>query len=63
MTSRWIYQGADPARLPELNVVLQPGDEFDAPDDWLPEPYPHPILKPTVSPPSNSAPAPAPVEE
>ena len=60
MSKRWIYEGADPARLSDLNVLVQPGDEFDAPDDWLPEPNPHPILKPAHP---KSAPAPAPVEE
>jgi hypothetical protein len=44
--SRWKYDAADPGHLLELDLDLQPGDEFDAPDDWQPEPNPHPVYKP-----------------
>ena len=61
--SRWIYQADGPGTLGELNLELQPGDEFEAPDDWLPEPNPHPVYKPQAKPaPAKSAPAPAPEE-
>ena len=55
----WIYDAADPGTLTELNLALQPGQEFEAPDDWKPEPNPHPVFKP-VRP--KSAPAQAPEE-
>lgn len=48
--SRWLYAAADPAFIPDLDLTLQPGDEFDAPDDWLPEPNPHPVYKPVGKP-------------
>jgi len=41
--SRWKYTDTQPAILQDLDVILEEGTEFDAPDDWLPEPYPHPV--------------------
>jgi hypothetical protein len=46
MTKRWKYDDPNPANLPELGLSLEPGQEFDAPDEWLPEPNPHPVFKP-----------------
>lgn len=48
MTKRWKYDDPNPARLPDLNLELEPGQEFDAPDEWLPEPNPHPVFKPAA---------------
>lgn len=56
--SRWIYDAADPGVLSDLNLRLEPGQEFEAPDDWLPEPNPHPVYKPVQKP----APKPDPEE-
>lgn len=67
--SRWRYQGESPAILREQDRFkgfffeheLAPGDEFDAPDDWVPEPNPHPLYvpveadKPTVAPSSQES--------
>lgn len=47
--ARWKYDDPNPGRLADLDILLRPGQEFDAPDDWLPEPNPHPVYKP-VSP-------------
>lgn len=58
---RWKYDAADPGRLNALDLDLEPGQEFDAPDDWLPEPNPHPVYKPLNQ--AKSAPAPAPEQE
>jgi hypothetical protein len=58
--ARWLYDHTDPGTLGELNLDLQPGDEFDAPDDWLPEPNPHPVYKPTLRPVSKPNKEPAP---
>ena len=52
--SRWRYQGESPAILREQDRFkgfffereLAPGDEFDAPDGWVPEPNPHPLYVP-----------------
>ena len=62
---RWKYDAADPGRLNALDLDLEPGQEFDAPDDWLPEPNPHPVYKPVSDnkPPAKSAPAQAPEQE
>lgn len=63
--SRWLYDASDPGTLGALDLDLQPGDEFDAPDDWLPEPNPHPVYKPAKSKPAKppeSAPPSAPQE-
>ncbi len=46
MTKRWVYDDPNPANFPEFGLTLTPGQEFDAPDDWLPEPNPHPVFKP-----------------
>lgn len=56
---KWRYEAADPGVLGELNLLLQPGDVFDAPDEWEPYPNPHPVYKPADKKP---APAPAPEE-
>lgn len=58
--SRWIYDAADPGVLADLNLRLEPGREFDAPEDWLPEPNPHPVYKPVK--PKPEAPKPEPEE-
>ena len=50
MTKRWVYDDPNPAQLPELGLELKPGQEFDAPDNWLPEPNPHPVFKPAGKP-------------
>jgi hypothetical protein len=57
--ARWIYNANDPGFLADLSLTLTPGQEFDAPDDWLPEPNPHPVYKPATK---KSAPAIAPQE-
>ena len=49
MAKRWKYDDPNPGHLADLNLTLEPGQEFDAPDDWAPEPNPHPVYKP-VSP-------------
>jgi hypothetical protein len=61
MTTRYKYTGSDPCQLVdgEFVINLEPGQEFDAPDSFTPEPNPHPSFKP-VSP--KSAPAKAPQE-
>jgi hypothetical protein len=61
MTTRWKYTATDPCQLVdgEFVINLEPGQEFDAPDSFTPEPNPHPSFKP-VSP--KSAPAKAPQE-
>ena len=59
--SRWIYSAADSGRLNELDLDLEPGQEFEAPDEWLPEPNPHPVYRPASV--RESAPAPAQIEE
>lgn len=56
--TRWLYDGNDPGTLGELNLDLQPGDEFDAPDDWAPFPSPHPVYKPAKSKPPKPESAP-----
>lgn len=48
MTKQWIYDDPNPGQLRDLNLVLEPGQVFDAPDDWLPEPNPHPVYKPAT---------------
>jgi len=48
--SRWVFDHATAARLSELELDLEPGQEFDAPDDWKPEPYPHPIYREVTKP-------------
>ena len=62
MSKRWLYAALDPGDLRELNLRLEPGQEFEAPDDWLPEPNPHPCFRP-VDVPDKSAPAQAPEQE
>lgn len=57
MSKRWLYVAADPGHLSELNLRLEPGEEFEAPEDWQPEPNPHPSFRPVVP---KSAPAQAP---
>ena len=49
MTKKWKYDDPNPASFPELGLTLEPGQEFEAPDDWLPEPNPHPVFKPAES--------------
>ena len=58
--ARWVYEGDSPGQLVDgdLYVDVEPGKEFDAPDDWKPEPYPHPVYKLVAKP----APAKAPQE-
>lgn len=46
MTKRWLYDDPNPAQLPDLELTLEPHQEFDAPDDWAPSPNPHPVFKP-----------------
>jgi hypothetical protein len=60
--ARWIYEGDSPGTLVDgdLMVDVEPGKEFDAPDDWQPEPNPHPLYKPVAQKPP--APAKAPQE-
>lgn len=61
---RWKYDAADPGRLNALDLDLEPGQEFDAPDDWAPEPNPHPVYRPVnAAPAAKSAPTPAPEQE
>ena len=48
--SRWKYDDPNPAQLPELGLTLEPFAEFDAPDEWQPEPNPHPVFKPVDKP-------------
>jgi len=57
VSKRWVYDALDSGRLSDLDLALEPGQEFDAPDDWLPEPNPHPVYKPAKKP------APKPAEE
>jgi hypothetical protein len=61
VSKRWIYDAADPGFLADLDITLTPGQEFDAPDDWAPEPNPHPVYKP-ATPAKKPAPAIAPQE-
>lgn len=38
-----------PAKIPALRAIkvdLIPGEVFEAPDDWMPEPNPHPLFEP-----------------
>jgi hypothetical protein len=58
--ARWIYDANDPGFLADLSLTLTPGQEFDAPDDWAPEPNPHPVYKPAAT--KKSAPPKAPQE-
>lgn len=64
--ARWKYTGSDPCQLidGEFAVDLAPGQEFDAPESFIPEPNPHPSFRAVtaVAPPLKSAPAPAPQE-
>ena len=60
--SRWIYDAADPGVLSDLNLRLEPGQEFDAPEDWLPSPDPHPVFKPVLVSKPADEPKPAPEE-
>lgn len=57
---RWLYDASDPGVLTELDLELSPGQEFEAPDSWQPEPTPHPVYKPIAD--IKSAPAQAPQE-
>jgi hypothetical protein len=59
VSKRWLYDANDSGYLADLGIELKPGDEFDAPDEWLPEPNPHPVYKPASK---KSAPAIAPQE-
>lgn len=45
--SRWTYLGDSPATLVDGDFAadVAPGEEFDAPDDWKPTPYPHPLYR------------------
>lgn len=74
MANRYRYLGESPGILREndnwknfhFEFALEPGDEFDAPEGWRPEPYPHPVylhlsaaMQPVVvvpEPPSESSP-------
>jgi hypothetical protein len=61
--ARYTYTGLDPCQLVdgEFVVNLEPGQEFDAPDSFVPEPNPHPSFQP-VNAKAKSAPATAPQE-
>lgn len=61
---RFKYLGADPCQLVdgEFVIDLEPGQEFDAPDSFAPEPNPHPSFKSVGTAPTKPAPAPAPQE-
>jgi hypothetical protein len=64
MSKRWKYLG-EPGTLVDdaLTIDLETGQEFDAPDSFLPEPNPHPLFKPvTAAPAAKPAPATAPQE-
>lgn len=54
--SRWTFDHPTPGHLSDLDLVLEPGQEFDAPDDWQPEPNPHPVFKPVEKPAPDRAP-------
>lgn len=66
--SRWRYQGESPAILREQDRFkelffereLEPGQEFEAPDNWVPEPNPHPLYAPVgdATKPTTVAPSP-----
>ena len=43
---RWKYDDPNPGHLYELNLTLEPYQEFDAPEDWEPNPNPSPVFKP-----------------
>jgi hypothetical protein len=68
MANRYRYVGETSVVLEEHDVwnnihftqSLSPGDEFDAPEGWKPEPYPHPELIHLSAP---TAPHEAPLEE
>lgn len=64
MSTRWKYTAADSCQLVdgEFVIDLEPGQEFDAPDSFAPEPDPHPSFQRVSAPPSKSAPAQAPQE-
>lgn len=53
--SKWIYDDPNPGFLLELDLDLEPGQEFDAPDSWQPEPNPHPVYKPASKKPTPTA--------
>ena len=56
--ARYRYDDPNPGHLAELNLTLEPGQEFDAPNDWEPSPNPHPVYKPaTPGKPTKSAPS------
>lgn len=61
--ARYKYTGSDPCQLVdgEFVIDLEPGQEFDAPDSFVPEPNPHPSFRPATGTPK-SAPATAPQE-
>lgn len=56
MSRRWRYNALDPGHLDisfelgrPFEIDLEPGQEFDVPDDdWLPEPNPHPVFQPVT---------------
>ena len=54
--SRWIFDHPTPGHLVDLGLDLEPGQEFDAPDEWKPEPNPHPVYKPADKKPAQPAP-------
>jgi hypothetical protein len=61
---RWKYLG-EPGVLVdgEFSIELETGQEFDAPDSFVPFPDPHPSFKPVnAAPAAKPAPAPAPQE-
>lgn len=60
--NRFKYTGSDPCQLidGEFFIDLEPGQEFDAPDSFVPEPDPHPSFQPVTQ--AKTAPAKAPQE-
>lgn len=60
--ARYKYLGADPCQLVdgEFFIDLEPGQEFDAPEAFAPQPNPHPLYQPVTQ--AKPAPATAPQE-
>jgi hypothetical protein len=63
VATRWKYDDPNPGHLAELDLTLEPYQEFDAPDGWEPNPNPSPVFKPVRPAKANSAPTTAPSEE
>jgi hypothetical protein len=49
VSKRWKYLGEAGTLVDgDFTIDLEPGQEFDAPDSFVPFPDPHPVFKPVI---------------